>query len=998
MDELLTPVSTKYTTSRKDSDGLLTEISSAKHQVPAPRPQTTSISSPQEALETLRSQPDYPSLSAVLRFLTRKDQDARSFDLHTPSPKSASIVQALVVDIAPNYWNLLAEGSSSHDGDDNTLKGVSPEAKLLLQCLRSLTGINAIYARVAALNQEIGNSNDTSKRPDLPMHLTLYLDLLAALLNGNESLKALWTASTKHLPDPRLVRVQSQSLLSQIAGGKLLAVAAEAAAKLGQDQLGPLTRWLANGSEFTKWIARNIATWAPSCSTDDELQFCYGLLQRGMSLGYPETLIKLVADNLLLSEPPNPSAFRRVCFHQPHLAKKILFILLDHLSDRFLNRLTLEDAAPDATVSAAAGIIQVVLDNDKSRIDHLVSWCTAPTGAGLGVGIGIRRAVLSALAVHSGNIMDVLEKSLALFGDHLYIKHAAALQQEVHAQVLLVSAGYVHRLSAIKFNMLVRSGSYLSAISNRIAATQPRTRLLGMVIGESISALVDDHTKKLDFKMEDMETDETTWLKGLVHVSDPVGPFDTLLSTTPITVPSKRLQNRPPSKAKVQKKLKPRPQTPMTTTKPRAIIEEIDSDTDDQEDHDLVPQAKASDPEDSDDDATLVQRNKLRPPVYVRDLIAYFRDSQSYDKQKLALQTAPVLIRRKANFGTEVSAHADELAGLLVGVQDNFEMDDFADLRLQGMIALVVAQPKAMAPWFARTFFEGDYSLSQRSSVLIALGLSARELAGFDTSEYQSAAAFPSKQLPEKMQQLYLSAQEQANSRPSSSSRLKALPHNALDSISASLTSSFLAPLAAKAADANTGPDVLKLQSFTARYKSSATRKPRVRAIPNTTAALLATSFFFPLTAHFQVALRSSKPLILNPALLALYLQTVGIVIHAAGPSTLALPQLTAELWDLLLAVRIHVVGDVGAMRGWLVAMASLLEVNEGDMRSICETQGRQVVETREWVGGVFERTRGDDGGEENDVKMLAAGVLIKLGEAIEKYQALLMGDLIGFP
>lgn len=550
----------------------------------------------------------------------------------------------------------------------------------------------------------------------------------------------------------------------------------------------------------------------------------------------------------------------------------------------------------------------------------------------------------------------------------------------------------------MKFNMLVRSGAYLSAISNRIAATQPRTRLLGMVIGESISALVDDHTKKLDFKMEDMETDEAAWLKGLVHVSDPVGPFVALLSTTPITVPPKRIQNRPPSKAKVQKKPKPRPQTPMTTTKPRAIIEEIDTDTDGQEDDDLVPHAKASDPEDSDDDATLVQRNKLRPPVYVRDLIAYFRDSQSYDKQKLALQTAPVLIRRKANFGTEVSAHADELAGLLVGVQDNFEMDDFADLRLQGMIALVVAQPKAMAPWFARTFFEGDYSLSQRSSVLITLGLSARELAGFDTSEYQSAASFPSKQLPGKMQQLYLPAQEQANSRPSSSSRLKALPHNALDSISASLTSSFLAPLAAKAADANTGPDVLKLQSFTARYKSSATRKPRVRAIPNTTAALLATSFFFPLTAHFQVALRSSKPLILNPALLALYLQTVGIVIHAAGPSTLALPQLTAELWDLLLAVRIHVVGDVGAMRGWLVAMASLLEVNEGDMRSICEIQGRQVVETREWVGGVFERTRGDDGGEENDVKMLAAGVLIKLGEAIEKYRTLLMGDLIGFP
>jgi telomere length regulation protein len=28
---------------------------------------------------------------------------------------------------------------------------------------------------------------------------------------------------------------------------------------------------------------------------------------------------------------------------------------------------------------------------------------------------------------------------------------------------------------------------------------------------------------------------------------------------------------------------------------------------------------------------------------------------------------------------------------------------------------------------------------------------------------------------------------------------------------------------------------------------------------------------------------------------------------------------------------------------------------------------------------------------------MLAAGVLLRIGEAIEKYQALLMGDMIGF-
>lgn len=564
----------------------------------------------------------------------------------------------------------------------------------------------------------------------------------------------------------------------------------------------------------------------------------------------------------------------------------------------------------------------------------------------------------------------------------------------VHAQILLLSAGYVSRLSPIKLTLLIRSGTYLSAISNRIASTQARARFLGMVVGESLSALLDKKDTKLSFDMEDMETDEAEWYKSLPGVSDSLGPIDPILSATYITVVHSTKSTNRQRRPKLKQKPKPVPKPKAPVPLPKAVIEEIDSDSD--EDDDLVPYAKGPDPEDSDDDATLVQRNKIRPPVYIRDLISFFRDTESYDKQKLAITTAPTLIRRKANYGTEVSSHADELAGLLAGAQDKFEVEDFNDLKLQSIIALIIAQPRIMAPWFAKSFFEGDFSLSQRTTVLIAIGLSARELAGFDTSLYQSSTNFASKQLPSKIEHLYLESSSSDNTeRPAS--QLKSLPSNAIDSIAKSLTSDFLAPVAAEAADSATGPDVLKLQSFTARQKTKSLAKPRARAIPNTTAALLTNSFFYPLTAHFQYALRSSKPVILNPALLALYLQTLGIIVHSAGPSTLSLPQLTSELWDLLLSVRVHVLGDLGAMKGWLVAMAALLEVNESDMRRICESQGREVVETREWVSGLFERTRGGDGGEENDVKMLAAGVLIKLGEAIEKYQALLMGDMIGF-
>lgn len=508
-----------------------------------------------------------------------------------------------------------------------------------------------------------------------------------------------------------------------------------------------------------------------------------------------------------------------------------------------------------------------------------------------------------------------------------------------------------------------------------------------MVVGEALSTLVHDIKQKLDFHMEDTEAEEAQWFKSLVVVSDAIGSPSELAAKA--SAPKPNTQRSQPSKTKKSATKQPK----VSTMPPRGIIEEIDSSEDED---DLQPYAKGPDPEDSDEDPTLIERNKPRPPVYIRTLIDYFRDPESYDKQKLALETGPSLIRRKANYGSELSSHVDELASLLAGVQDKYELETFHDLRLQGMIALIVAQPKVMAPWHARTFFEGDYSLTQRTSVLVAIGLAARELAGFQTSEYKAASLFPSKQLPAKIEQLYLN-ESLPSRRPEPASGLKALPPTALHQIADSLTSSFLAPMAAEAADANTGPDALKLQTFTARYKSKTKTKPRVRSIANTTAGLLATSFFSPLTAHFMVALRSSKPLILNPSLLSLYLQTLGVIIHAAGPSTLSLPQLTSELWDLLLSVRIHALEDLGATRGWLIALASMLEVNEGDMRRLCESQGKEILETREWVGAVFERTRGDDGGEENEVKMLAAGVLIRLGEAVEKQQALLMGDMIGF-
>ncbi|GAP87319.1 putative telomere length regulation protein [Rosellinia necatrix] len=1024
MAELLVPVSQTYK-KRNEPDGLLS-LSKKAEPVKAPRP-VFEGASPEEALEALKQQPSYDTLLAVLSYLQTAGRDRHHLDIRTPGPLSAQVVHLLVTEIAPNYWTVLQEPSDT--------AGIGQ----LLACLRSLPGINATLTYIRSLIREVKSQPTGLSNSHATFNLVYTLNLLASLLGGEDDgdsdgkVMCIWDHIAS-INEPARIRPLRQEFLSLFTSGKIVSLSSEAEyiCRQSGQLMEPL--WIADNKQYINWLARNQVQWAKSRASDAELKLCAELGARAMRLGHADILVRELFYKLLLQDDAGKDNFSALVNSYPvPEQRKVLLILLKLLSDLYLNFIDDSEANEDyPAVWASAGVLQFIVANNDAQRNNLMDWLASASGAGVGESSGIRRAAVAALADHKESITTVLERSLGQFGDQLYIKHTPILQQEAHAQVLLLSAGYVHRLAPMKLTILTRSSLYLNAISNRLAVSQTRARFLGMAVGEALSGLVNGKDK-LDFKIDEMATEEANWYKSLVNLYDKPGPWDSLKSSIPLS------QNRSLSKpaGPVKKQSPPKPSKAPART--GFIIEEID-DNEEEEDPDLKPYAKPdSDAEDSDDDPTLINRNKPKAPVYVRDLISYLRDTEDYDRQKLGLTTAPTLIRRKANYGTEVATHVEELASILVGLQDKFELEGFHNLRLQGMVAVVVAQPKKMAPWFSKTFFDGDYSLSQRASILVVLGLSGREISGFEVSEYASAAHFPSKTLPSKMEKHYLPPPSPAD-RLQAGAHLKALPPNALDTLARSLSQTFLAPMAAEAADAATGPNVLKLSSFTSRLQQSqagspasagATSKPGsirprgvgvgVRSIPNTTASLISTCFFFPLSSRFQAAMRSpaaaaGRAVVFQPHLLALYIKTLALLVHAAGPATLALPQMTAELWDLVLGVRGRCLGgspldgegeregegagDLVVTHAVLLALAALLDVNEADVRGLCERQGRHVLETMEWVGHVFHGTRGGDkggAGEENDVRMLAAGILIRLREAVDKYQAVLMGDLVGF-
>jgi len=524
--------------------------------------------------------------------------------------------------------------------------------------------------------------------------------------------------------------------------------------------------------------------------------------------------------------------------------------------------------------------------------------------------------------------------------------------------------------------MMAKSSYHVNGMSNRIGAASTRARFLGIAVGIAISKMVDNTDLQLKFELEGAEDEEARWYQRLTEVDDKLGIVADLKSQDESIVPVKKTQPKP--------KPKPAPKSsnaPGITEIQGPRIVEVMSDSED-EDADLVMYDKPdSDPEDDTDDPTAINRNKPTAPVYVRDLIAGLRDQEDYDRHELALATAASLIRRKANFGTEVTDHLEELATLLTGLQDNSELESFAQQRQQALIAVLLAKPAQMAQWFARSFFSGDYSLQQRIAMLTTLGLGARELAGMKDSSTDDLIPakpdFPSKQLPPHLHKIYA----ENNNGPS------------VTKISSNMAREMLSPIASQAADQLSGPNILKVRTFSSRME---VEKKRHKPIPNALAQIVADNFFFPLTGRWWLQIRANSDSIYSSAhLLPPFLQTLSIILNASGPNTLALPQMTREYWDLLLSVRGIASKDKNVLNAVLFGFLMLLETNENKERVATE-HGKELLETQAWVKMVFD---GLGAGSEEDerVRVLAAGVVVRCQEVIEKYQRRMAGVLMDY-
>lgn len=943
-------------------------------------PAELAISSHDDVLRVLQNEPDIDTLLTTIRWLN-STAGQQALDLRLPGPAQARIIHHLVDSILPSCWQALDASGQ----------------KALAECLTSIAGMKALVAlsrRLLSQRSKPGPSDST---------IIDLLEALSTIVRPHDTFTKLWSGLCTRSPDEVKLNLVWKEVVNFFGSHVLDEVRREAYSKLGKDKTSRLDLAMS-----AAWFAANVLHLASKTSQScgpDNIQAASKLFARSFDVNYAQKACVLIVAHDCLSVTPVDAGHNvdmlisLVTPMQRSEKRRCIDTLLDCLAST--HGLTLasrldESHAQAQIVPAVARLLHILTDRDAEIRQELAKSITDTLSLTRSPFLLRQAAILALVNTTPNEVPGLLTKAISTFGDQLFIDHGLIPRQDAIAHTILIGASYLHRNQPSLVTTAMRSSGFMQGVSNRLAASSPRARWLGMTVSTAMSRLVDRPDMQMNFGTADMETQDAKHWLDLVNAEDRLGDLKevvTLLesSLTPQTMVKRtkkreRITELPLINGK-QSFGPPRPPSMAQTEVQGQKVTELTDATIYEED--LKPYAKPdSDPEDSEEDATLVNRNKARPPVYIRTLMSMLRDSENVERFQLAVKHAAPLIRRKTGFGREVSDHAEELARILSNLQDPFETEDFDDMRLQALIALVLSNVPVIAPWLSRQAFAKDYSIAQRSIMLTAIGLSGRELAGYKHEDQLNRsfnnATFPSKQLPDKLRAIYDS--------PGRSLML--------DMAAEKVEQAMIQPMALKAADQTTSQlDAVKVHKFSSRMDVERTRR---KPTTNELAKVFGTAFFQPLLACIQqemAAFGDQGIYFSTPILLTAFLKTLAILLHASGPVTLGLVDITADFWEMLLLLRVRATSDVTIMEAVLFGFLTLLEVNE-NKQDLAQNSPKQLMETKEWAEMIFERTGGgaliEGEGEEARIRTLCAGVLTKASEIISAYQKILMGSWTG--
>jgi len=268
-----------------------------------------------------------------------------------------------------------------------------------------------------------------------------------------------------------------------------------------------------------------------------------------------------------------------------------------------------------------------------------------------------------------------------------------------------------------------------------------------------------------------------------------------------------------------------------------------------------------------------------------------------------------------------------EFTRTLLYLNDDFSLENFANLRRASLVALCTTAPAQVAEYTAcgpqslsssqcfilgrylgGQFYERNFNLAQRYDMLEVLSLAAKELSSFaDENEVEPTAIERESEQQEIEQRM-----AQAGRLPSQADLI-----------------------------------ALRIKNNTRRFsRKSEVKQRRTRANPF---SAVSAYFFFPLLNHFDRPKLSFALLGEDSLLLERLVQTLAIVMYAAGNAPHFL-QMARAFWDFALAIRLASV--TGVRRQLLFGLSVVVTLGRRD--KLREEFYQDMLETHAWLVGVF--------------------------------------------
>lgn len=413
MDDFLTPVKTTNVKNQPTQPTL-----ASRDGVPA----TILIKSPRDALKALQIEPDYETVRKILRYLESTIYSKDAFSIAVPGPLSAQIINVLVNTTIPDYWRALKKG----DGKRTNILS-------LIKCLRSVSGLGAIVARLRALIADSKQKKSVSEKRDPSQQIEDLLDALSLVLTEESVSWDIWTSISQLTLGHTQRTLLWKEFVTLTASGKILAIAAQAEDALKDSTVIRSEPWLAKGNEYASWLGNNIAAMIKSVMPSDVSKWnaITQLCGKAFTLGYTDRVVAALHSACLSSSCNARTLLPKLA---PHEQRQFLNSTISYISKQCLGLIpeTKDELVlkPSGTISGAARFINDLISENGFLKDHIVSSLTSSAGSDMDGSLAVRRSVIAAISKDQERIQNLMERSIKLFGDQLYIRHTPTLQQE----------------------------------------------------------------------------------------------------------------------------------------------------------------------------------------------------------------------------------------------------------------------------------------------------------------------------------------------------------------------------------------------------------------------------------------------------------------------------------------------------------------------------------------------------------------------------------------